>query len=139
MKYIQTTYSSIPTESVYYKDITNRRDDVPTWQFSNHKCDVCKGEIRQQIAHGYFLETCTVLQLNGYEPMPIHTKCLDEKLKKDAEIEPNYWDDFDYSPKELHSSIHKIVKRVGWKDFATAVKKYSDNNSNSNYKISITP
>lgn len=135
MKYLQTQYSQNPTATVYHKDISRRVDGVPTWQFSNCKCDICKQDIRQQTGHGTFTDECTILQLNGYDPMPVHTDCLNKKLEKDAQITVDYWDAFDFRHKQLHSQIDRIVREFGWKDFYFAAKEYNEKKEKSNYKI----
>ena len=77
----QTIYRQVPAE--YTTDITRVQHDVPTWFFEEssiggrlkNPCPICGREIRKQIAHGTFIEICSVIQLNGYTALPIHTDC----------------------------------------------------------------
>lgn len=95
-KYLQTLYSQVPT--VYHKEITKTEFNVPSWYFAQTKCDVCKNEIRRLVAHGMHNATCTLLQVNGYDPMPLHDECYNEKFASDNP-------DNDAIAKEFHEFI----------------------------------
>lgn len=63
-------------------EITKVVHELPTWMFPESiggplktPCPVCFQEMRMNISHGQFIEICSMIQVNGNETMPIHTKC----------------------------------------------------------------
>jgi hypothetical protein len=63
--------------------ITNVIHDLPTWMFPEFTyggglktpCPICHQEMRLNIAHGQYIEKCSLIQVNGFDVYPIHTDC----------------------------------------------------------------
>lgn len=81
-KYIkQTIYRTYEAE--FQRTITNVIHDLPTWMFPEHyaskvkmPCPICHKEMRLNIAHGQYIEKCSMIQLDDHDTMPIHTECF---------------------------------------------------------------
>ena len=83
----QTIYRSYKTE--FEREVTNVFHDLPTWMFpegfgSNLKnpCPICHQEIGKLTGHGRRVERCSMVQLDNFETMPIHTECYNELIDK---------------------------------------------------------
>jgi len=80
-KVIHRTYS----QEIEF-EITNVIHDLPTWMFPesvgggslNTPCPVCHKEMRLNIAHGQYIEKCSMIQVNDFYVYPIHTECYNE-------------------------------------------------------------
>lgn len=66
--------------------ITNVIHDLPTWMFPEFTfagslktpCPICHKEMRLNIAHGQYIEKCSIIQVNDFEVYPIHTDCYNK-------------------------------------------------------------
>jgi hypothetical protein len=73
------------------RKVTDVIHDLPTWMFpcdlfrrdERMLCPVCHREMRMQIGHGEYIETCSMIQV-GCDAYPIHKKCYD-KLEESHE------------------------------------------------------
>ena len=71
--------------------ITNVIHDLPTWMFPEFTyggglktpCPICHKEMRLNIAHGQYIEKCSLIQVNDFDVYPIHTECYN-KIADDA-------------------------------------------------------
>ena len=82
-KITQTIYRSYKVE--IERKITNVIHDLPTWMFPEEfcgalktPCPICNQEMRKQIGHGMFIETCSMIELDERNTMPIHTECYNK-------------------------------------------------------------
>jgi hypothetical protein len=85
MKILKKTIHRQYKQEVELK-ITNVIHDLPTWMFPEftfggslkNPCPICHKEMRLNIAHGQYIEKCSMIQVDGFDTYPIHTKCYNE-------------------------------------------------------------
>lgn len=77
----QVIYRTYKVEHI--RNVTDIRHNIPTWfypeQFAGPvktPCPICHKEMRLNIAHGQYVEHCSVIQLDGHDAIPIHTNCF---------------------------------------------------------------
>lgn len=87
----------------FEQKITDVVHNVPTWFFAEafdsklkNPCPICHKEMKLNIAHGAYVEKCTMLQLDGYRAMPIHTNC--------------YFGDSNYFKQDPNEFLHEATK-----------------------------
>ena len=85
----QTIYRTYEHE--IERKITKVIHDLPTWMFPEFfsgqlktPCPICHKEMRLNIAHGQYIETCSLIQVNDHDVYPIHTECY-HQIKDDNE------------------------------------------------------
>ena len=72
--------------------ITNVIHDLPTWMFPEFTyggvlktpCPICHKEMRLNIAHGQYIEKCSLIQVNDFDVYPIHTDCYNKIADDDS-------------------------------------------------------
>ena len=82
------TFTKKIAKTVYTEEefkITKVIHDLPTWMFPylSHvniglRCPICGFQMRMQIGRGIHIETCSMIQVNGFETYPIHKECYDK-------------------------------------------------------------
>lgn len=85
-----TTYNQVPVE--IESPIEKVVHGLPTWMFPTSygggktiRCPVCNLEIALNIAHGYYIATCSFIQTKSGLISPIHTACY-ESIGTDEKV-----------------------------------------------------
>jgi hypothetical protein len=95
MKTFMRKISKIVYEEKEFK-ITKVIHELPTWMFpyasyihdgDKFLCPICHKEMELQIAHGSYIETCSMIQVNDFRTHPIHRECYDKLTDTDDQCE----------------------------------------------------